>query len=105
MGGASIHTKQHAWWDNYLVALLGLVLAAGFAFAAIAAASGGAYPLAIALAVLALPFAVPTIVQVLGELLIYLMIPVALVGFVLFLPVLAVSPAARRWARRRWRNR
>lgn len=81
------------------------MLAAGFAFAAIAAASGGAYPVAIALAVLAVPFAIPTILQVLGELLIYLMIPVVLVGFVLFLPVLVVSPAARKWARRRWRNR
>ncbi|WP_405161031.1 hypothetical protein OG203_32330 [Nocardia sp. NBC_01499] len=105
MGGASIHTKQHPWWDNYLVALIGLVLAAGFAFAAMTAAAGGAYPLAIALTVLAVPFAIPTIVQILGELLIYLMIPVVLVGFVLFLPVLAVSPTARKWARRRWHNR
>ncbi|MFF3222622.1 hypothetical protein ACFYV7_07480 [Nocardia suismassiliense] len=105
MGGASIHTKQHAWWDNYLVALLGLVLAAGFAIAAIGAASGGAYPVAIGLAAVAVPFAIPTIVQVLGELFIYMLIPVALVGFVLFLPVLAVSPAARKWARRRWRDR
>ncbi|ASF11812.1 hypothetical protein NBRGN_006_00220 [Nocardia brasiliensis NBRC 14402] len=82
--------------------MLGLVLAAGFAFAAIAAAAGGTYPLAIALAVLAVPFAIPTVLQVLGELLIYLMIPAAVVGFVLLLPILALSPAARTWARRRW---
>ncbi|MFI6214393.1 hypothetical protein ACIBCD_20590 [Nocardia brasiliensis] len=82
--------------------MLGLVLAAGFAFAAIAAAAGGTYPLAIALAVLAVPFAIPTVLQVLGELLIYLMIPAAVVGFVLLLPVLALSPAARTWVRRRW---
>ncbi|MFG1791710.1 hypothetical protein [Nocardia altamirensis] len=81
------------------------MLAAGFAFAAMGAASAGAYPLAIALAVLAVPFAIPTIIQVLGELLIYLLIPVALAGFLLFLPVLAVSPSARQWAMRRWRNR
>ncbi|QIS06042.1 hypothetical protein F5X71_30375 [Nocardia brasiliensis] len=86
------------------MALLGLVLAAGLTFAAIAAAAGGAYPLAIALAVLAVPFAIPTVVQVLGELLIYLMIPAAAVGFVLFLPVLAVSPGARAWVRLRWRR-
>ncbi|KIA65706.1 hypothetical protein [Nocardia vulneris] len=78
------------------------MLAAGFAFAAIAAAAGGTYPLAIALAVLAVPFAIPTVLQVLGELLIYLMIPAAVVAFVLLLPVLVLSPAARSRARRQW---
>jgi hypothetical protein len=89
-----------AWWDNYLVALVGLLLAGGLAFAAVTAARAGAYPLAIALGTLAVPFALPTVVQIVGELGVYL----TLVGFVLLLPVLVASPELRRWGKKRWRS-
>ncbi|MFG3620843.1 hypothetical protein [Nocardia sp. NPDC047654] len=89
-----------AWWDNYLVALVGLLLAGGLAFAAVTAAQAGAYPLAIALGALAVPFALPTVVQIVGEIVVYL----TLIGFVLLLPVLVVSPGLRRWGKKRWRS-
>ncbi|BDT97738.1 MULTISPECIES: hypothetical protein [Nocardia] len=89
-----------AWWNNYLVALAGLLLAGGIAFAAVTAAQAGAYWLAIALGVLAVPFALPTVVQIVGEVVVYL----TLIGLVLLLPVLIVSPASREWGKQRWRS-
>lgn len=90
--------KGTAWWDNYLVALVGFFLAGGLAFAAVTAAQADAYPLAIALGVLAVPFALPTVVQIVGELVVYL----TLIGLILLLPVLTVSPELREWGKNRW---
>ncbi|MBF6339465.1 hypothetical protein IU450_26740 [Nocardia abscessus] len=92
--------KGTAWWDNYLVALVGLLLAGGLAFAAVTAAQAGAYPLAIALGVLAIPFALPTVVQIVSELVVYL----TLIGLVLLLPALLVSPGLRRWGKKQWQS-
>ncbi|MGY2118179.1 hypothetical protein ACW9HR_30090 [Nocardia gipuzkoensis] len=89
-----------AWWNNYLVALVGLLLAGGLIFAAVTAAQAGAYPLSIALGVLAVPFALPTVVQIVSELVVYL----TLIGLVLLLPALIVSPGLRRWGKKRWQR-
>jgi hypothetical protein len=89
-----------AWWDNYLVALVGLLLAGGLGFSALPPAPAGASPLAIALGALAVPFALPTVVQIVSEIVVYL----TLIGLVLLLPVLIVSPRLRRWGNKRWRS-
>ncbi|WP_345493124.1 hypothetical protein [Nocardia callitridis] len=104
-GNSPPRTHQPAWWDNYLIALAGLVMAAGLLFAAITAAYARAYVLAVALATVAVPFAVPTLVQIVSELLVYLKIVAGVVAVVVLLPALAVSPVVRGKMKRWWRGR
>ncbi|MBF6364415.1 hypothetical protein IU433_09880 [Nocardia puris] len=96
------HRRSRLAWDNFLVGVIGLVFAVAFGTAAAILAEAGHYPAAIALAVAAVLFALPATVQALGELLTGVLMVGMLLGSVVLLPALLVSPSLRRWAKRYW---
>ncbi|MFC9893857.1 hypothetical protein ACFVMC_09200 [Nocardia sp. NPDC127579] len=96
-------TEPSTWlsWDNYLLGVLGLVLAAGLGTSSAILADSGHTAAAVVLAVVAAACVVPAAVQALGELLAGLLLVAMLLAGVLLLPALLVSRRARRWAKRR----
>ncbi|MEV0295301.1 hypothetical protein [Nocardia sp. NPDC050710] len=104
MGYQRRSTSQLTWltWDNYLVGVLGLIIAAALGTVAATIALSGHYAAAITLATVALAFAIPAALQVIGELLAGLLLIGMLVCAALLLPAILVSPSTRRWAKRRW---
>ncbi|MFD6463965.1 hypothetical protein [Streptomyces roseolus] len=97
-------TEPSTWlsWDNYLLGVLGLVIAAGLGTAAAILADSGHATAAVVLAIAAAACVIPAAVQALGELLSGLLLVGMLLGGVLLLPALLVSRRLRRWAKQRW---
>ena len=89
-------------WDNFLVGVAGLVLAAALGTVAATVALSGHHLAAVLIAVIALGFAVPAVVQAVGELVDIALLVGTLAALVLALPALLISPALRRRARERW---
>ncbi|MGV9820916.1 hypothetical protein [Nocardia xishanensis] len=103
------HSRRHrtarpSWfaWDNYLIGVVGLAFAVAFGTAAAILAQAGHHPPALAVAVFAALFATPAAVQAIGELFAGLALVGMLLGSIVLLPALLVSPTVRRWAKRRW---
>ncbi|MEV0245196.1 hypothetical protein AB0H76_01255 [Nocardia sp. NPDC050712] len=97
-------TEPSTWlsWDNYLIGVLGLVIAAGLGTSAAILADSGHTTAAVVLAVAAAACVIPAALQALGELLAGLLLVLMLLGGVLLLPALLVSRRLRRWAKQRW---
>ncbi|MGN2636061.1 hypothetical protein ACTD5D_07680 [Nocardia takedensis] len=94
--------RSHTTWDDFLVGVVGLVLAAALGTVAATVALSGHHVAAVLLAVVALGFAVPALVQAVGELVGIALLVGTLAAFVLTLPALLISPALRRRAREHW---
>ncbi|GAB2643104.1 hypothetical protein GCM10027088_19540 [Nocardia goodfellowii] len=97
-------TKPSTWlsWDNYLLGVLGLVIAAALGTSAAILADSGHATAAIVLAIVAAACVIPAALQALGELLAGVILVGMLLAGVLLFPALLVSPKLRRWAKRRW---
>lgn len=100
----STGVARQTWltWDNYFVGVLSLATAACFGVSAAVAADYGQQGIAVALGTLAALSAVPAALQILGEIMLYLLLAALVVGSTLLLPALLVSPTARRWTGRQW---
>ncbi|MBH0775931.1 hypothetical protein [Nocardia bovistercoris] len=106
MGHQHRSTSRTTWlsWDNYLIGVAGLGVAAALGTVAATVALSGHHTAAIAVAALALGFALPALVQLVGELLGILLLLGTLVVFVVAAPALLCSARLRARAVRHWSN-